>query len=1258
MATSSTRPARRPPTWLNLGQRPTNAPPEDPNETELAATLEGSTPRFVSPDGTFAIWSAVRDDGTYFTLQGPLARCAGGEMLSCRGKWRNHPRHGWSFAVDAYESALPQSREGIKAWLQARVPGIGPVFAQAIADAYGERAFEVIDADPSVLYDLRTKRGTKISAKQVDALIGAWGEIRTLRQIETWLFGAGITAKLAARLYQRYGDNVIAVLEENPYQISEIPRVGFKIADKIALKLGMSRDDPRRIRAGLRFVLEEAESDGHSFLTLEQLFLRAAATPRGGKDDGGTLAVGDRVLVAKVATEMAAAGEIVAEDDPTVQQRVYRRHTYEMERRLARRVRDLCAPAPLVATLVRPEIPEGVTADEARSQHIYVPTEEQWSAVEKCVENRLTLLTGGPGVGKCIGPDTPVLVNGDLRSAEALWDSYRSDETRWDGEGEWSTPKRVLTTAALSEAGRMGPARITQLYRQRVKERLRRVTLEDGSEVVMTQAHRVLGVHGWTNEVAVGDRVGVPDRLPSTARGTLDDALARLLAWQIAEGHEGQRTRRGGPMTVARITQKDEAVLHRVREAARRFEAHSGVCLNAMSIRPTTSGRAWVLSIASEAYREWLVDRGYSWGRRSATKAIPGFIVSARPSVLRTFLREFFSAEGSVRTDTRAVELSSASRRLMDQISLMLRRLGVWMRIREVRKAATNGSNIKRTYYRGLISGPSLRVFAARVGFSDGAKESRLRAAAAGPSNANLEVVPMRDLFERAAKTTGLSRHQLGVSSSYLGGAKDCGREVASRFRETLTAIADGRAETAWNAKSGNRYSATTAGLYAGIDRDHVAQMAAEVGRRIDEEVRFVRVRSVEEFDYDGFVYDFEVAGPHNYVAGGMLCHNTATQDMLIHSLKKASLRVALCAPTGKAARRMTELTGEVATTVHRLLEWSPIEGGFTRDESNPIEADVVICDEASMLSLDLADALIAAIGPQTHLLLVGDPDQLPPVGVGKFLSDLIDSERVARVHLTTIFRQAAGSMIIANAHRINSGRTPFLNHAEAQEDLGREMLKDMFWIGRQSPEESAALAVEFAVTRIPRTYGLDPVRDIMVLAPMHSGACGLDVLNGKLQEALNPHGKPIGVKNIRRGDRIVQNRNDYTPGRETVNGQLGVVDGYDPETTEATIELDDERRVLIPAADMETWSLAWAMTVHKSQGSQWPAVVTPVSKAHYVMLSRALTYTAVTRAQKVVVMVGERAALEMAVKNNDSGKRNSTLPVRINDPELSGELF
>lgn len=785
MATSTARQARRPPAWLNLGQRPSNAAPENPSESELAATLEGSTPRYTSPDETFAIWSAVRDDGTYFTLQGPLARCAGGEMLSCRGRWKNHPKHGWSFVVDAYESALPQSREGIKTWLQARVPGIGPVFAQAIADTYGERAFEVIDADPSVLYDLRTKRGTKISSKQVDSVIAAWGEIRTLRQIETWLFGAGITAKLAARLYQRYGDNVIAVLEDNPYQISEIPRIGFKIADKIALKLGMGRDDPRRVRAGLRFVLEEAESDGHSFLTLEQLFLRAAATSRGGKDEGGTLAVGDRVLVAQVATEMAAAGEIIVEADPVVQQRVYRSHTYEIEKRLARRVRDLAAPAPrLMATLTRPQIPDGMTADEARQKHIYVPTDEQWSAVEMCVANRLALLTGGPGVGK------------------------------------------------------------------------------------------------------------------------------------------------------------------------------------------------------------------------------------------------------------------------------------------------------------------------------------------------------------------------------------------------------------------------------------------------------------------------------------------SASQDMLIQALKKANLRVLLCAPTGKAARRMTELTGEIATTVHRLLEWSPIEGGFTRDESNPLEADVVICDEASMLSLDLADALIAAIGPQTHLLLVGDPDQLPPVGVGKFLSDLIDSGAVARVHLTTIFRQAAGSMIIANAHRINSGTTPFLTHAQAEQDLGREMLKDMFWIGRKSPEESAELAVEFAVTRIPRTYGLDPVRDIMVLAPMHSGACGLDVLNGKLQEALNPHGKAIGVKNIRRGDRIVQNRNDYTPGRETVNGQLGVVADFDPETTEATIELDDERRVMIPASDMETWSLAWAMTVHKSQGSQWPAVVTPVSKAHYVMLSRALTYTAVTRAQKVVVMVGERVALEMAVKNNDSGKRNSTLPKRITDPELSGELF
>lgn len=762
--------------WEKSPKRREKDPPEDPNARRLVVTVVGDIPFWISSDESHAMWNASDDAGRNYVIQGALSRLAGGEMLNCEGRWKNHATHGWSFHVDAYVSALPQSVEGIQRWLETRVVGIGPTFAKAITDQFGEKAFETIDANPEVLYDLKSAKGTSISRKQVEKVIQIWDEAKYLRQVETFLFSHGITAKLADKLYRRFGDEVIEVLSEDPYRITQVKGVGFKIADGIALKAGVGADDPQRIRASIGYVLEEAESDGHVFLGLEQFHHRAV----------DALGISDPAAVSREAQELAKERSLVVESDDVFQQRVYRRKMWSLEVDLARIVRTLLEPATnkLLTNLERPVLPEGMSEDEARAAHIYVPTDEQWSAVEMVANNRLSLLTGGPGVGK------------------------------------------------------------------------------------------------------------------------------------------------------------------------------------------------------------------------------------------------------------------------------------------------------------------------------------------------------------------------------------------------------------------------------------------------------------------------------------------TASQDMILHAATKAGKKVLLAAPTGKAARRMTEITGVQAKTIHRLLEWSPMNGGFQRNSDDPLEADLVICDEASMLSLDLADALISAIGPSTHLLLVGDPDQLPPIGAGKVLSDLLECANVPRTHLSRIFRQAAGSMIITNAHRINHGQIPFLRHAQAEAEGGREMLKDFFWVGREKPEQTAALAVEFAAERIPRTFNMDPARDIMVLAPMRKGACGLEVLNEALQGKLNPSGAPIGVKNIRVGDRVIQNQNDYTHGREIMNGELGIVCGFDKSSGLAKLEMDDDRLIEIPTSDMDTFTLAWAISIHKFQGSQQRAIVCALSTAHYNMLSRSLLYTAVTRAQQLCVVVGEKKALQMSVAKVDSRRRNSTLALRIQSPEESGELF
>lgn len=378
----------------------------------------------------------------------------------------------------------------------------------------------------------------------------------------------------------------------------------------------------------------------------------------------------------------------------------------------------------------------------------------------------------------------------------------------------------------------------------------------------------------------------------------------------------------------------------------------------------------------------------------------------------------------------------------------------------------------------------------------------------------------------------------------------------------------------------------------------------------------------------------------------------THTQRAIVEIARRARTRLLLCAPTGKAARRMRDLTGHDAMTIHRALEYSPFAGGFQRDEDAPLsdDYDLVIVDEASMLSLELADALFRAAG-DCHVLLVGDTDQLPPIGPGRVLADLVDCGAIPRVHLTAIYRQAARSLIVRSARRINAGELPFLSPDEARSTLGgAELDEDFFFVARQEQEAARDAVLELVCDRIPARYGFDPRTEVMTLVPMRRGTVGLVALNDELERRLNPGNPPVVLARagIRVGSRIVQTRNDYTPGREAMNGEVAFVEAWDEDEAEARLSLDDgEREIAVPAAALETYALAWALTVHRAQGSQFPAVVAPWSMAYNVMLSRPLLYTAVTRAEKLCVVVGERRALSAAVARGE-GRRHSGLAGRI----------
>ncbi|MGY1712734.1 ATP-dependent RecD-like DNA helicase [Geodermatophilus sp. SYSU D00758] len=378
-------------------------------------------------------------------------------------------------------------------------------------------------------------------------------------------------------------------------------------------------------------------------------------------------------------------------------------------------------------------------------------------------------------------------------------------------------------------------------------------------------------------------------------------------------------------------------------------------------------------------------------------------------------------------------------------------------------------------------------------------------------------------------------------------------------------------------------------------------------------------------------------------LTGGPGCGKSFTVRSIVTLAAAKGARILLAAPTGRAAKRLTELTGVDAVTVHRLLELRP-GGDAAFDRERPLQADLVVVDESSMLDLLLANKLVRAVPPGAHLLLVGDVDQLPSVGAGQVLRDLLaDGTPVPHVRLTQVFRQASRSGVVTNAHRINAGRPPQVRG-----------LDDFFLFSTDDADEAARLTVDVVVRRIPARFGLDPRRDVQVLTPVHRGPAGAAALNELLQEALTPAGpdraeKRFGGRVFRVGDKVSQIRNDYDKGRNGVfNGTQGVVTAIDPVEQTVTVVTDEDETIAYDFAELDELVHAFAVTVHRSQGSEYPCVVVPLTTSAWMMLQRNLLYTAVTRAKRLVVLVGSPRALAQAVRASGSGRRHTALAHRL----------
>lgn len=1041
-----------------------------------------------------------------------------GVTMRFSGVWVKHPKFGYQLKAESCFEIPPATKNAVERYLSSGFfPGIGPVTAKKIVNHFDDDTLDVFRNNIERLSEVKG-----MAKKKIKVLKESWKENQEMNNIMLFLQEHMISTVFAVKIYKTYGIESITVIKNNPYKLStDIHGVGFAMADKLAMSLGISEDSKKRITAAIHHVLSNNQADGHCYLTSRQIKGRVKKLL--------SLDVSEQIeeILNKEELERKIVSLDFTKDNGRSEKRYYARDVYYDEKYVAEKSVRL-AKKNYVSDKKSLEVKLQKMIDDSEIKL----SSEQFNSVIGVLSKGMSILTGGPGVGKCLKKGTEVLMyDGKKKNVE---DIIEGDLLM----GDDSTPRKVLSLA-------------------RGKEKMYDVISNDGKVWGCNESHilsliynskeRDIRING--KKYSKGDvvDVSVKDYLKISKRNRV-----RLMQYS------------------AKIDYKDKFV---------KFDPYMlGVWLG----DGHSNSKTFIVTNLDKEIREhfenWSKENGYKFRFRVNKNRAPSLIIS----------------EGEI------------------SICSLLKDINVF-----------NNKHIPSNY---LINSEHKRLqLLAGLIDSDGY---------AGKTNC----------YEIVQKNKKLSKDIFELSSS-LGFKTKINEKIAKLNRE-----------------DGTVYSCK---VYKILISGDVERIPIKIERKK------IKTNPNKNHLHSGFklidkglgeYYGFEIDGNKRFVLGNyVVTHNTTTVKFVYDMLNSLGKNVLLAAPTGRASQRMTEVIGEQSKTIHRLLKWDGAKSEFRKGELDPLECDFVIIDECSMLDIKLASSLLRAISPETQILLVGDKDQLPSVGPGNVFKDLIESGCVNTYSLEKVFRQAEKSKIISYAHQINKGYTPKIETPMANPKLwndGTDCMfidssmsqdkKDVEWSSLRYGLNAVDMIVKLYTEIIPKYLGKE--NEIQVLSPMNKGSVGTKEINIRIQNIVNPHKKErpelnVGDRVFREGDRVMQTSNNYD--LNVFNGDIGIIkniNGTDRKCIVNFGDKDSSRVVQYERQHLIELELAYSVTCHKSQGSEFETVIIPIINQHYIMLYRNLIYTAITRGKSMVVLVGERDAFKRAIQNVNPNIRQTSL--------------